>query len=283
MWLFAGPPGRIAGGIGAATRRGVDSALDLLFPPRCAACGASGALFCPRCRATIRAPEPPLCPRCGRSLAVPASRSSSGECLACALDGGLTSLDGLRAACVYEGSIRQAILALKFRRVRRLAVPLAVLLAAGYAREALHVDLVMPVPLHRGRRRERGYDQAELLARSLAGRLRLPLRADLLVRQRPTAPQTALAARERRANVAGAFSLRSPAAGQELAGKRLLLLDDVTTTGSTLDAAAAALRQASPAAIWGLAVARPPLATPDTDTALSVSHSPAHARQRAGA
>jgi ComF family protein len=204
-------------------------------------------------------------------------------CTVCASGDRPTNLDGLRATSVYEGAVRQAILALKFRGQRRFAQPLADLLAAYYTREGLHADLLLPVRLHRARRRQRGYDQAELLARALGGRLGLPVRADLLVRPRATAPQPTLAREQRRANVAGAFALASPAAHHVLSGKRTLLVDDVTTTGSTLDAAAAALRQASPQAIWGLAVARPALAIVDTDTALSVSRSTAHAPRRGGA
>lgn len=242
-------------------RRGLDAALDLLFPPRCAACGASGALLCARCRAAINAPEPPLCPHCGRTMPGtmrgPPTPSGSPVCSACASDGLLPSLDGLRAACVYEGPVRQAILALKFRRSRRVAGPLADLLAAAYVREGLQADLVVPVPLHRSRRRDRGYDQAELLARALASRLGVQLRIGLLVRARATRPQTSLTRDERRANVAGAFALASPRAARVLAARRVVLVDDVTTTGSTMDAAAAALRAANPATVWGLAVARP--------------------------
>ncbi len=268
------------GGIGEAAQR----ALDLLFPPRCAACGAAGALLCASCLATIQSPQPPLCVHCGLSLATDGptdgpdvGRAAGSACLDCASSRRLSSLDGLRAASVYEGAARQAILALKFRGQRRLAHPLADLLAAYYTREGLHADLLLPVRLHRARRRQRGYDQAELLARALGRRLGLPVRTELIVRQRATAPQTTLSREQRRANVAGAFALTSPAARHVLAGKRVLLVDDVTTTGSTMDAVAAALRAAAPMEIWALAVARPSLATGDTDTAMSAPRIPTRA------
>lgn len=237
--------------------------LDLLFPPRCVSCGASGAVLCAQCLASMRAPEPPLCHRCGRSLAASPPAQSARLCPFCESGGEIPHLDGLRAAGVYEGAVRQAILALKFRGQRRVARPLANLLAACYAREALSADLIVPIPLHSSRRRERGYDQARLIAQPLAAQLHIPVRTDLLVRQRATRAQMTLSRSERLTNVAGAFALTSPAASSVLAGKRVLLVDDVTTTGSTLDAAARALRGANPAAIWGLAVARPELHTED--------------------
>jgi ComF family protein len=113
------------------------------------------------------------------------------------------------------------------------------------------------MPLHVARRRERGYNQATLLARPLARALRIPLHEGALARTRATQPQTRLVHSDRRANVAGAFALVSPAMTPLLAGKRILLVDDVTTTGATLDAAAVALLAARPVAIYALTVARP--------------------------
>ena len=233
--------------------------LDLLFPPRCASCRAAGAVLCANCLASIRAPAQPLCHRCGRSLATSLPAQGGNQCPFCSTGREIPQLDGLRAASIYEGAVRQAILALKFRGQRRVAVPLADLLAACYHREQLAADLIVPIPLHVSRRRERGFDQARLLARLLTARLRLPLRDALLVRSRATRAQMTLSAAERRTNVSGAFVLASPTDHAVLAGKRVLLVDDVTTTGSTLDAAAFVLREARPATIWGLAVARPEL------------------------
>jgi ComF family protein len=233
--------------------------LDLLFPSRCASCRAAGTVLCAACLASIRAPEQPLCRRCGRSLATSLPAQGDAQCPFCATGRKIPHLDGLRAAGVYEGAVRQAILALKFHGQRRVASPLAGLLAACCRHEALSADLIIPIPLHASRRRERGYDQARLLAQPLGKLLQRPVRTDLLLRQRATRAQMTLSANERHANVAGAFVLTSPAVCAVLDGKRILLVDDVTTTGSTLDAAAAALREANPAAIWGLAVARPEL------------------------
>lgn len=233
--------------------------LDLLFPPRCVSCGASGAVLCATCLASVRAPELPLCRRCGRSLAAALPAPGTDLCAYCATSREIPHLDGLRAASVYAGAVRQAVLALKFRGQRRVANPLANLLLACYHHEALAADVIVPIPLHSSRRRQRGYDQARLIAQPLAARLRIPVRADLLVRKHATRAQMTLSRSERLTNVAGAFALASAAAASALTGKRILLVDDVATTGSTLDAAAQALREVNPAAIWGLAVARPVL------------------------
>lgn len=230
------------------------SLLDLVFPPRCVSCQALGVLLCDRCRATITLPEPPLCARCGRPLQ--ASRAGE-QCDLCALGRGPVHLTSLRVATDYEGGIRAAILAYKFRGVRRLVEPLGKMLADAYTRERLDADLVTHVPLHTKRRRERGYDQSQLLARELARRLNLPLLPDAVQRVRATEPQTHLQGEQRIANVAGAFTLANPSVIERAKDRRILLIDDVTATGSTLDATAAALAEAHPAAILGLALSRP--------------------------
>ena len=226
--------------------------LDLLFPPRCVACGARGAVLCGECRARIQPPIPPRCPRCGGPLPADGAR-----CSLCAAGHAPHALDRLIAASVYEGAARKAILALKFEGQRRAAVPLAALLAAAVREAGERVDVIVPVPLHQSRQRARGYNQAELLARRCARLLGVPCRAETLVRTRATPPQVGLSLVDRRRNIAGAFALADPTRTGDLAGRRIALIDDVATTGSTLDAAAGALRAASPAAILGLAVARP--------------------------
>lgn len=236
--------------------------LDLLFPPRCAGCGRTGAVLCARCFAAIQSPTTPLCPRCGRQLSAAAT---TGVCAACAAGHDPRHLDAARACAAYDGPLRNAVLALKFRGQRRVAQPLGRLLASEVRRAGWQPDVVVPVPLHRDRRRTRGYNQAELLARACARSLGLPCSTALLVRSRVTRPQVGLSTADRRANVAGAFALAGPRDFTRLAGRRVLLVDDVLTTGSTLDAAAEAVRAAGPATVWGLAVARPDLGTHNAD------------------
>lgn len=228
------------------------SLLDLLFPPHCLTCGATGAVLCTACLTTVRAPRPPFCSRCGHPLA-----DATRACETCASGHGPAALMTLRAAVVYDGVARDALLALKYGKRKRLANPLGDLLAATVQREGYRPDIVVPVPLHEQRRRERGYNQAELLARRCASRLGVSCKPGLLLRQRMTRPQVGLSQAERRTNVAAAFVLVSSAAAAQLRGKRVLLIDDITTTGSTMDAAAAALARCGCAALRGLAVARP--------------------------
>ncbi|HEY7849534.1 MAG TPA: ComF family protein [Ktedonobacterales bacterium] len=246
--------------------------LDLLFPPRCVHCGLTGSPLCAACRSAIRQPPAPRCARCDQPLSAATGRQCA-SCDALARLPAPPALERIVVASVYEGAVGSAIRALKFRKQRRLAQPLGRLLADAAVRAGLSGDLIIPMPLHRGRRRERGYNQATLLARPLASALRAPLYDGALARIRATRPQTRLSRDARRANVAGAFALTGgPVAVSLLAGKRILLVDDVTTTGATLDAAAEALLAARPAAIYALAVARPMRsgAMPDDDVALDL-------------
>ncbi len=229
--------------------------LDLLFPPQCVHCGASGALLCATCSAAIAAAPEPRCKRCDRPLYT-RGRTHCALCDRLVAQGQTSAVDRIVVASVYEGPLGSAIRALKFRRQRRLAAALGGLLIDAARRAGLTVDVIIPMPLHARRRRERGYNQASLLARPLARALGVPLRDDLVIRSRATQPQTRLNISQRHANVSGAFTLTTMAAAA-LAGKRIALVDDVTTTSATLAAAAEALLAAQPAAIYALAVARP--------------------------
>lgn len=235
--------------------------LDLLFPPHCVHCGIPGALLCAACAAAIVEPPEPRCERCDLPLYA-RGRTRCAMCDRVIAQGQTSAMDRIVVASVYEGPLGSAIRALKFRRQRRLAAPLSGLLINAARRTGLAVDVIIPMPLHAGRRRERGYNQSSLLARPLARALDVPLRNDLLIRSRATQPQTRLSVSQRHANVSGAFSLTTLAAAA-LAGKRIALVDDVTTTGATLEAAADALLAAQPAAIYALAVARPARAPSD--------------------
>lgn len=159
----------------------------------------------------------------------------------------------IRSVFRFEGAIRAAIHELKYRNLRAIAPTLAAYLDRYLVTCPMESDVVMPVPLHRTRLRERGYNQAELLARALARTRGVPLDARSLRRTGGEMSQVRTRdARERRANVVGAFTCTDAS----LSGKRILLIDDVCTTGATLEACAAQLRSAGAREVFGLTLAR---------------------------
>lgn len=166
----------------------------------------------------------------------------------------------MRASCSYTGTAGQAVRRLKYHQERYLAEPLAALLVEVLRARPLAVDALVPVPLDRSRARERGYNQSALLAAPVGLALALPVLSSALLRTRATRSQVGLSARARRANVRGAFAC---AESEVVAGRRLLLVDDVMTTGATLEACAEALVAAGAVGVYGLVVARdlPELAT----------------------
>lgn len=163
--------------------------------------------------------------------------------------------DRVRSHAAYDGALVRAIVMLKFERIEPLGAWFADRLAELIRREAetLVADVVVPVPLHRQRERERGYNQADLIAKPLAKLLGLPYRAVLLMRTRPRPDKQVLSLSERWESVRGAFATRP---GSQVDKLRVLLVDDVVTTGATLDACAKALRGAGAKSVIGLTVAR---------------------------
>ncbi len=220
--------------------------LDVLFPPRCAACGAYGSFLCERCREELPRAQPPRCPVCWETQA------QGVDCSRCR--GQRPAFAGARSPYLYQGPARELVHALKYSYVSALARPMAALMADYLAEEeSIEADLLVPVPLWGRRRRVRGYNQSALLARELSRVCGLPADERALSRRRDTPPQARSAdAEARRRNVADAF--RAEPARVE--GRRILVIDDVMTTGATLDSCAHALRQAGAASVWALTFAR---------------------------
>ncbi|HKW89357.1 MAG TPA: ComF family protein [Candidatus Acidoferrales bacterium] len=240
-------------------RSGVDALISVLFPAPCRICGevlntTSLLPICDGCLASLAPLAGPSCDVCGRPFASDfATDAASPLCFACRR--GVYAFDRARSYGSYSDKMARAISLLKYEKVLSLGNWFAAKLKERIQTEPeiFHSDVVVPVPLHAARRRERGYNQAELIARPLAKKLKLPLRAYLLVRTKPRPPRLLLSRRERWESVRGAYAMRR---GANVDNLRVLLIDDVCTTGATLDSCARALKRAGAKSVTGLTVAR---------------------------
>jgi ComF family protein len=223
--------------------------LDILFPRCCIQCHAGGSSFCARCRTTLPYFAPPVCPGCGDPQA------EGHICRHCRYEP--LTLSGLRAFSDYTEPLRSIIHAFKYRGNTLLGESLGTLLTETYLRHQMAADLIVPVPLHAERFRQRGYNQAQLLAACCARQLHLPLATDLLMRTRTTATQVTLKAQDRRINLRGAFHYQEKITTQLLLNRKILVIDDVCTTGATLEACANLLFAAGAKEVWGLVLAHP--------------------------
>ncbi len=213
--------------------------LNTLYPRRCPVCESiltdPRELICRRCGPRLPFIHEPLCRKCGRPLA----DDRKEYCIECAERHHVFQAG--RAVFTYTGALRDALLRMKFQNRREYAQFFAAAMAAhehGYLKQ-IRPDLIIPVPMNSRKRRERGFDQCILLARQLSGLTGIPVSSDTLLRTRYTRPQKGLGAAERRENLRDAFSLTKP----ENARGTILLLDDIYTTGSTMDEAAATLQR----------------------------------------
>lgn len=228
-------------------------ALDLVFPPFCVACDRpvrGGPRLCDACAVSLY-PIAAACPSC----ALPLDGSRSTTCARCRR--APPPLDGAAAAFLFGGELAVALRRLKYRGHTEVARALAPRFSPALAALAELVDVAVPIPLHWRRHGSRGFNHAALLlrrGRAHAG-ARLPIAATALRRVRSTPPQAGRTARARRQNVAGAFAVPRRQIGA-LAGRRVLLVDDVMTTGATLFEAARTVRAAGAAQVLAFAVAR---------------------------
>lgn len=229
-------------------KQAMQKLLDLLYPPRCAGCQRNGHVLCPSCLAQI----PLLTSICQRCSAPLSPGSICSYCQSAPL-----KLSGLRAVSAYQEPLRSYIHAFKYDGNTRLAQPLGMLLVQAYHATGIRADGIVPVPLHSERYRQRGYNHAALLARVYATQTNQPLFENMLIRHRATLSQVGLKPWEREQNVQGAFSCAPAFASGQLRGRAILLIDDVSTTSSTLEACAAPLFAAGAAAVHALVLARP--------------------------
>ncbi|HLD24942.1 MAG TPA: ComF family protein [Patescibacteria group bacterium] len=214
--------------------------LDFLFPKRCLGCGRIGKYFCNKCRETIRVVEnnEAICPMCERP----------------AIDGVTHprcqtryAIDGLTSAFHYDGIIRKAVKAIKYHHIFDISRELVSFMPATI----LQASVMIPIPLFPSRQKERGYNQAEIVGRLLSESLHIPLRTDILKRIKKTIPQVEIKKRDARLkNMEGVF------ATCRMSPKRVILFDDVFTTGATMRSAANVLKRNGAKWVWAMTIAR---------------------------
>jgi ComF family protein len=238
-------------------RRWTTSAADLLFPPACAFCSEpsppreDGTLLCETCASRLSHARKDFCPRCG--MPAPALNAEDGKCANCRDK--KFRFSAVRSLGLYENDVRQAVLRMKHQEQEHLAMALGRRLATVLNENPFPElpELVVPVPMHWWKRLIRGTSAAETLARSLSSAKSLPIASDLLCCRRYTKTQSSLTGEERRLNVRGAFAASRR---YDISGARILLVDDVITTGATCDSAAQVLLEAGAGTVYAISVAR---------------------------
>ncbi|RLB01170.1 MAG: ComF family protein [Deltaproteobacteria bacterium] len=255
--------------------RSIEFIFDFLFPSRCPTCDTlvpegEDHGFCQKCFPDIKLIEQPICFVCGQPFGImgnePETDSSGikesqvssaqlrdhlcGDCIKKS-----HSFDLARSATIYRGKIREAIQFFKFSNMPEFSRPLAkIMISNRIVTETFSdLDTIIPVPLHKERLKQRGYNQALLLACEIKKEYALELQGHNLRRTRHTLPQVGLGKKERRKNVKGAFEVHKP---EKIRGKKILLVDDVYTTGNTLNECARVLKKAGAKKVTAITVAR---------------------------
>lgn len=222
----------------------ISHSLDWLFPPRCAGCGRFGEVWCQACRNRVKLIREPYCELCG------SPKPDKAYCLNCASWD--YNFDAARSWGQYSDVLRKAILSLKDRHNVYLGVALAECMYAVLAAQSWKVDLLVPVPLAPHRLAQRGYNQTDLLAQPLAASSGLRYADNLVSRSHETVKQFELHAAQRWENLMGAFQVQ----GIEAQNANILLVDDIMTTGATLNAASIALKKAGASRVYALTLAK---------------------------
>jgi competence protein ComFC len=221
------------------------TAIDWLYPPNCGGCGVFGERWCSTCaKSTAIISESSLCPICG----IP--QINGQICQQCRVNS--PPYHATRAWAVYEGAIRKAIHSFKYKKNMGLGILFSKYLTSTLKSLNWPIDLIVPVPLNPKRMGERGYNQANLLAKPVAWAVEVPYSTRALFRTRNTRSQVGLNAHDRHSNVKGAFLAKN----KIVSGRNVLLIDDITTTGSTIASCAQALIDAGAKEIYGLTLAR---------------------------
>jgi ComF family protein len=222
-----------------------NATLDLILPQYCMGCRQEGRVICLPCRSRLPRLISPFCSRCGLP------QNDGKPCQDCADQSFI--IDGIRSVFLFEGLIQKAIHSFKYQNLRTLTRPLAETMAEYIKTNNMPIEVLIPVPLHPARLHQRGYNQSFLLARELGKLCGIKVESHSLMRRINTPPQTkTTSVRERRKNMQEAFACQNG----NLANQKVLLIDDVATSGTTLNACAAALKQAHAASVWGLTLAR---------------------------
>ena len=219
--------------------------VDFFFPRYCVGCKREGAFLCNSCYQKLPRILPPFCQKCGKP------ETSGKLCPTCW--GRQSEIDGIRSPFRFDGVMRRAIHEFKYHNLKAISGYLAELLAVYLKANPMAGEVLIPVPLHPRRLRQRGYNQSSLLAQELGKLTAMPVAENSLLRSRDSLPQAKTATVEdRRRNVSNAFVCKD----QRLSEKHILLIDDVCTSGATLEACAAALKSSGVISVWGLTLAR---------------------------
>ena len=218
--------------------------LDWLFPPVCGGCGTTGTRWCQECQTRVKLLSGPVCDACGLP------QSYNGLCDRCREN--RPSYKQLRSWAVFEDPVQGALHRLKYRRDLGLGEALSHHVSGFISHLGWPVEILIPIPLGKQRRKERGYNQVAMIAKPLSLQVGLEYCPDALFRARETRSQVGLSASERQENVRDAFL----AARKKVSGRSVLLMDDVSTTGATLSSAAEALYDAGAREVFAITIAR---------------------------